>query len=293
MRKSIDRHIFTNVEKDIPFSFEKNSTIGCGGYASVGYYPKTEEEVINVINACDEDKRAYAVVGNLSNVLPSDEYNHLCVVSTKKYSFIKPKSKNIFVSAGCSVGKLLAYCKANGLSGAEFLTGIPCSIGGATYMNAGVAGAYMSDIIQSVRVYGQGNVYTLSVNDCQFGYKNSIFMDNNSVILGVELALKNAMLFDIEEKLRVYSDRRKHLPKGKSMGCVFKNPNGEYAGKWIEKAGLKGLRCGGAIISNEHANFIINDGGATAQNVKDLIKIIKNAVFSQYGVQLEEEIRYL
>lgn len=291
MVKSNASTIFTKVKN--PFSFANNSTIGCGGYATMGCYPDTQEDFEALLNACKEEKRPFLVVGNMSNVLPPDGYLDKTIICTKKYSAIVPNVENIYVSAGCSVGKLIAWCKTNTKTGAEFLTGIPSTVGGAVYMNAGVSGAYMADIIKAVCIWKQGEVYTIPVTACKYAYKSSIFMEDNCAILGVEIALKNAKLNEIEEKLRYYSDRRAHLPKGKSMGCIFKNPNGESAGKWIEKAGLKGLRRGGAVISTEHANFIINDAGATSQEIKELITIIKNAVYAQYGIQLMEEIRYL
>ena len=116
-------------------------------------------------------------------------------------------------------------------------------------------------------------------------------MENGDVIIGAALSLIHADEAEIEAKEKYYDIRRAHLPKGRSMGCVFKNPNGAVAGDLIERSGLKGLRIGGARISNEHANFIINEGNATSKDIETLIGIIKNAVFAQYGVRLEEEIR--
>jgi UDP-N-acetylmuramate dehydrogenase len=118
-------------------------------------------------------------------------------------------------------------------------------------------------------------------------------MRNGWTILGAYLRLEQCSATEIEERLQYYTQRRGHLPKGKSMGCVFKNPDGVSAGKLIEGAGLKGLRIGGAVVSDIHANFILNDKGATSQQIKTLIGIIKNAVFAQYRIKLEEEIRYL
>ena len=115
----------------------------------------------------------------------------------------------------------------------------------------------------------------------------------NDVILGATLGLKKAVLQEIDDKIHAFRARRAHLPKGKSMGCVFKNPTGYFAGTLIENSGLKGLRIGGAVVSSEHANFIINDQGAKSSDVKRLIETVKNAVFAQYKIRLEEEIRYI
>ena len=118
-------------------------------------------------------------------------------------------------------------------------------------------------------------------------------MQNGDVILGARLCLRSASESEITANLKAFKERRQHLPKGKSMGCVFKNPQGYTAGKLIEGAGLKGLRMGDAYVSLEHANFIINDKNATAKQIKGLIGLIKNAVYAQYKIKLEEEIRYL
>jgi UDP-N-acetylmuramate dehydrogenase len=160
-------------------------------------------------------------------------------------------------------------------------------------MNAGADGRYISEIVESVLVLRDEKVCLLSHKECEYAYKKSIFMENNDVILGANLRLESCTAEQIAERERYYLKRRAHLPKGKSMGCVFKNPQGISAGALIEGSGLKGLRIGGAKISNEHANFIINDKSATAKDIRTLITIAKNAVWAQYKIKLEEEIRYL
>jgi UDP-N-acetylmuramate dehydrogenase len=200
---------------------------------------------------------------------------------------------NVFVYAGVTSREFLRACKRENRCGAEFLIGIPCTLGGALYMNAGAGGKYISEIVESVMVFRGGKECVLSLKDCEYDYKHSIFMQNDDVILGASLRLEKSSLEEIEKEEQYYLFRRKHLPKGKSMGCVFKNPPNAYAGDLIERSGLKGLRIGGAKVSNEHANFIINEGNATSSDIKSLIALIKNAVRSQYGVCLEEEICYL
>ena len=272
-----------------PFDLAKNSTIGTGGYAELAYAPKTQDELLRVIQKLEQTQTKYCIVGNMSNVLPADGKSKRTFVLTKKVNAI---TDNYF-EAGVSVGRFLAYCKDRGLSGGEFLEGIPCTLGGALYMNAGVAGAYMNKIIQSVRVYHNGKVQTLTNAECGYEYKTSVFMQGGFVILGATLALRQADEITIAQQRAYYKERRKGLPKGKSMGCVFKNPENLVAGKLIEGAGLKGLRVGGAHVSNIHANFIINDLGATSAQVRSLIEIVKNAVFAQYKIRLKEEIIYL
>lgn len=281
------------VERETPFLFHKHATIGCGGQAIEGFYPKTEEELAFLVSSCARSGIPYVVVGNLSNVLPSDGKIEKTVICTKKMQEMFFDESGVYVSAGLNAGTLLRACEKETRTGAEFLEGIPCTLGGALYMNAGVAGAYIDSLVQYVKVWYRGKTFSLNANDCEYTYKNSVFMREGLLILGAKLLLSKTSLDNIRKKKAVYRERRKHLPKGKSMGCVFKNPPGHVAGKLIEGAGLKGLRIGGARIANEHANFIINDGYATSTQVRELIGLMKGAVATQYGIQLQEEIRYL
>lgn len=282
-------------ESETPFAIAKHSTIGCGGSARAAFYPRTAEETEQLISELQRLQIPYYVVGNMSNVLPADGCSRRVFIVTKQMKRIyeTPEKNGLYVEAGASAGALLNECKRVGLSGAEFLEGIPCTLGGALYMNAGVSGAYIGDIVQSITVLREGRILSLSQAECQYSYKKSVFMENQDVLLGVRLCLHKATEKEIFRKREEYSQRRKHLPKGKSMGCVFKNPPNEMAGKLIEGTGLKGFRVGGAVISQQHANFILNDNEAKSAHVKALIKIVKNAVFAQYKIQLEEEIRYL
>ena len=279
--------------KETPFDYAKRSSIGCGGSAPVAFYPASVEELISLVAELHRKGQPFTVLGNLTNVLPPDYESQTAVVSTKSLTGIEETDGGVFALAGVTSGGLLKACKNLGLSGAEFLEGIPCTLGGALYMNAGVSGTYISEITESVTVLRAGKLVVLEKFDCAYAYKSSAFMSSNDVIVGARLKLKQTTEEEISEKIRHYRERRAHLPKGKSMGCVFKNPDGEIAGKLIEGAGLKGLRVGGAVVSSVHANFIINDRDATSAQIKTLIALIKNAVFAQYKIRLEEEIRYL
>ena len=280
-------------ESEDNFSFTKNSTVSCGGFAKKAFYPKTEEETARLITLLQADEIPFHVLGCLSNVLPPNGDSARVVVSTKKLREIHQTEKGIYAQAGVTGGALLRFCKEIGKSGVEFLQGIPCTLGGVLYMNAGVADGHISDVVDSVAILRAGKRLVLPKKDCGYGYKTSVFMQTNDVILGAELRLTDATQAIVEENCKRYAEKRAWLPKGKSMGCVFKNPQGAVAGKLIESAGLKGLRIGGAVISKTHANFIINDNGAKSSDICALIQIIKNAVFAQYKIRLEEEIRYL
>lgn len=274
-----------------PFLYGKNSTIGCGGMARIAFFPENLSQTVRLLSALEKDSVPYVVLGNLSNVLPPDGIGEKIVVSTRRLTGVVVE-KSVFSYAGTTAGAFLAACKRAGKTGAEFLAGIPCTIGGAAYMNAGADGRYLDETVQSVVVFRRGEMVTLPKTDCGYAYKESVFMRDGSVILGVNFLLHDGKQEEIAEKTEYYLKRRRDLPKGGSMGCVFKNPPGGYAGKLIEGSGLKGLRIGGAYVSDIHANFIINEG-EKARDVKALIHTVKNAVYAQYGVRLQEEIRYL
>lgn len=275
-----------------PFDLAAHSSVGCGGRAKIVFYPRSTAEMKALVQKLEADGLEWYVIGNLTNVLPADEGTEKVLISTKALSGIAI-TDGAFAYAGATSGALLTACKRAGKSGAEFLSGVPCTVGGAVYMNAGAGGRYIAELIESVLVLSEGETRLLPVRDCGYAYKKSVFMENRDVILGVNLALETASSEEIERLENAYKERRKHLPKGRSMGCVFKNPEGMFAGDLIERSGLKGLRIGGAKISEEHANFIINDGNATARDIRALISFIRNAVKAQYDVVLEEEIRYL
>ena len=282
--------MYGQIIKEQPFDFTKHSTIGCGGVARQAFYPKNEEETGFLL---DKQPNGWIVVGNMSNVLPPDAGTDKTVICTKKLTEIRVQEDTVYVSAGVTSGNLLRFMQGQGYSGTEFLAGIPCTMGGILYMNGGAGGRYIDEFVDGLRIVRNGRIIDLPVSECGYSYKNSVFMQTDDFILGGYLRLVKAKKEDIAKSIKSWLDRRVHLPKGKSMGCVFKNPKGFSAGALIERTGLKGLRIGGAKVSEEHANFIINDKNATAREITSLITMIKNAVYAQYGILLEEEIRYL
>ena len=273
-----------------PFDYAKYATIGCGGKARLAYYPRSEKQICELLGQLSEKP---LILGNLSNVLPPDEDMDGVIISTKKMTGIHREDNLVYTEAGVTSGRLLQYLTQAGLSGVEFLAGIPCTIGGILYMNGGAGGQYISDYVESVRIYRGGQVLNLSVLDCQYAYKQSVFMQTDDVVIGGNLRLKPSNCNTVKTEIKRWLSKRAHLPKGKSMGCVFKNPQGYTAGKLIEDAGLKGLRIGGAKVSEQHANFILNDRGATSGDIRALITRIKEEVWRRYAIRLEEEIRYL
>ena len=258
----------------------------------MAFYPQTISELSDLLQQLKSNDVGYYVLGNLSNVLPPDGVSKRVVIKMTQFQEVDTRD-GVYVSAGVTSGLLLRVCKLLNKSGAEFLAGIPCTIGGALYMNAGVSGNYVAELVESVTVLRDGERLELSVNECEYAYKSSVFMRSNDVILGARLKLADSSKERVLKRIEYFLEKRAHLPKGKSMGCVFKNPPNHTAGALIEGAGLKGLRFGGAVVSSVHANFILNDGGAKSAHIKTLAQIVKNAVYAQYKIRLEEEIRYL
>ena len=285
---------YDNFILERPFDFRLHSSIGCGGVAKLAFYPRSEEEALSLLSKIEAREEEWVALGNLTNLLASDLGTQKTVIRLKKMTDVKLlENQRIYAEAGVTSGELLNTLKKAGLGGAEFLTGIPCTLGGALYMNAGAGGNYISELVESVRVYRNGKTEILSLKECDYAYKTSVFMREKSLILGATLQLSKSDEYTIAAQEKAWKARRAHLPKGKSMGCVFKNPTDISAGALIEKAGLKGLRVGGAKVSATHANFIINDGNAKSKEVRSLIALVKNAVYAYCGVVLEEEIQYL
>ena len=274
------------------FTFANNTTYKLGGKADLCFFPQNICQAVTAYNICKELGYEPFILGNGSNVLASDGGFDGAVISTKKLSgIIRLKNNRLFCLAGTPLSKLLNYCKLYGLSGVEYLVKIPATVGGAAFMNAGAAGKYIGDNIEKVLIYTDKKVY-FNKNQCGFTYKHSTMRDINCLILAVVLQLEAKPVNEVEAKLHHYSNLRNHLPKGRSCGCVFKNGEGYFAGDLIERAGLKGIRCGSAFVSYEHANFIISEGGC-AGDVKKLIDLVKYVVMLKFGVQLFEEVVYI
>lgn len=277
------------------FCFCNNTTVGVGGRAALAVYPRRIPELISVIQWLQRESVPYCMLGNGSNVLVSNHGFDGIVIVTKKLSGICDQDGAVYAECGTQIGSLLNYAANHGLGGAAYLAGIPATVGGAVYMNAGAQGRWIGELVHSVRVLENGKVYDLSGGDCRFAYKSTRFMMVDKIaILSVRFILKRQNLQSILSEINSVKMKRKNLPIGKSMGCVFKNPAvGISAGELIERAGLKGACAGDAIVSVRHANFILNRGNASAADFTALIVRIKEEVWSRFGIRLEEEIRYI
>lgn len=279
------------IERQFNFNLAKHTTYGLGGICKVAYFPKTEEEAILTLETLKAQNQKYFVLGCGSNVLASENFYEGAIISTSKLKGIYRTKYGIACLSGTTVTELLNYCQRNGLSGLEFLAGIPASVGGITYMNAGAGGKSISQVLQNCAIY-DGKLRNFSNKLCNFSYKYSTMQDINCIILGTIFNLTQTAPEVVSQNICNYLSARHALPKGKSCGCIFKNPDGLSAGKIIEYCGLKGFAFGGARVSREHANFIINEY-ATAYDVFKLITFVKKTVFEITGIILKEEVVYI
>lgn len=269
----------------------KLTTYGLGGMAKV-YFPSNLWEAKRVYSDILSRGIVPEILGNGSDVLASDGAFDGEIICTRRLNgIVRVAQDRLLCLCGTRVSSLLNYCKTHSLGGLEYLVNIPATIGGIACMNGGAGGKYISENVVTVTLY-DGKTVKLSNYDCHYSYKHSTMRDINAIILSILLKVEPSTRKEVEERLLKFSLRRKHLPKGKSCGCVFKNPPGDYAARLIECSGLKGARVGGAYVSKEHANFIINDG-ATSSEVFELIGIVKKTVKQMFGAELEEEVVYL
>lgn len=256
-----------------------------GGNAAAMVFPKTADELKRAVTAL-KGVAPYFVLGGGSNVLISDKGFSGAVISTLKLDKIELKGNLCVAGAGAKISDVIRAAAINSLSGLEFAVGIPATVGGAVAMNAGCYNKSVSDAV--LYVVTENGVY--KKGECGFNYRASRFLGKET-ILEVCFNFSPAEFDDIEEKIKAYKSFRKN-PKGRSCGSVFKN-DGFFAGKVIDEAGLKGKRIGGAKVSDEHANFIIADSGATSKNIYDLIKFVKKKVLEEKNLTLSEELVYL
>lgn len=279
------------------FSFAANTTYGCGGVAKAVLCPRSEREGAITFSVLAKSGAAFCVLGCGSNVLARDGFYDGYVLSTSRIRSLTVRSISdgdavLNVSCGVKVAEVLAFCLKEGYSCLEFLAGIPASMGGVLYMNAGAGGRSIAENVLSVRLSDGENIRTLTREECNFTYKHSTMRDINCLILGAELAVKRTSVKNVAANIKKRLSERGVLPRGKSCGCVFKNYCGVSAGRLIEDAGLKGARIGGAVVSGKHANFIINEG-ATSSDVYALIQLVKREVYNKFGITLREEVCYI
>ena len=279
------------VETDYPLA--KRTWYGLGGPADFFIRPKTVEQLKEVVRRCNENNIRIYVMGFGSNLLISDDGLRAAVIKleAEQLAQIEFDGEEVTAWAGTELSKLVLTCVEKGLSGIEALTGIPGSVGGAVKMNAGGNFGDFGAAVESVTLMdGEGNVFEKSKPELVFDYRRTNI--TAKFILNARLKLNAA---DSEQIMRTVKEiwiyKKNNQPLNtRNSGCIFKNPRGVSAGALIDRAGLKGLQIGGAVVSEKHANFIIAEKGCTSRDVKRLIEAIKQRVKEQFDIELEIEI---
>ncbi len=281
-------------QKDVPMKMY--SSFKVGGNAKVLVSPKSEKELVKIIKKCASLDIKPFILGNGSNILVSDSgIDNVVIHIGKGFDEIELVSDTeIRVSAGCSLMKLCRFALQNGLTGLEFAYGIPGSVGGAMYMNAGAYGGEMKDVaLECSYITFDGEEGVLKSDEMNLSYRNSAFSKGDKIIVSALLKLNKGSKAQIESKMNeLMGKRRDKQPlEYPSAGSTFKRPEGYFAGQLIEECGLKGKMIGGAQVSDKHCGFIINKDNATADDIMDLIDFVRDEVLEQKGVMLETEVK--
>ena len=291
-----------NIEKDADMS--KEVSFRAGGKADILVRPQNREQLIEVLSLLSKEDVNHLVMGNGSNLLIKDGGYRGVVVKISSavfsdFEILKEEKGYVYVrvGAGMLMGVLARKLADNSLAGFEFASGIPGSLGGAVFMNAGAYDGEIKDIIVSAEVIDKDGteIKTVYAKDMELSYRHSIFHNTGDVIISAELKFKQGNKEEIEAKMAELGKRRneKQPVNYPSAGSFFKRPEGYFAGKLVQDAGLKGYTVGGAQVSELHSGFVINIGGATASDIVAVMKHCQKEVYDKFGVNLEPEVRIL
>lgn len=267
-----------------------------GGPADILLEPSDEKQIIKSIEICKNNNIPYIVIGNGSNLLVRDGGIRGVVIKLSGLNFIKVDGNYISAGAGVVLKEVSDVALENSLTGFEFASGIPGSVGGAVFMNAGAYDGEMKNIISSVTVLDkEGNILTLEKDELEFGYRTSSVKTEGYIVISAQFELQLGDKVKIKNRIDELTQKReeKQPLEYASAGSTFKRPEGYFAGKLIQDAGLKGFTIGGAAVSQKHSGFVINTGNATAQDVLDVIKHVQDEVKNQFGVELKTEVRII
>ena len=274
----------------------RHTTFRVGGEAECMAVVESKEELSQLVSYLGRIEQDYFVLGNGSNLLVGDKgYRGIIVKLGPRLSAVGVEKNHIAAGAGVLLSKVAYAARDAGLSGLEFAAGIPGSIGGAIVMNAGAYGE-MKQVVQMVRVMDkEGEILTLDNDTMEFGYRTSIIRDRPFIVLGVVLKLTPGNKEEISAKMEELMKQRKSKQplEYPSAGSTFKRPEGYYAGKLIMDAGLRGYRIGGAQVSEKHCGFVINAGGASAADIREVIEEVQERVKDRFHVRLEPEVIFL
>ena len=275
----------------------RHTTFRIGGPVRLMALPRSEGEVLACLREAERAQVRLVVLGNGSNLLAADgEIPCFAVLLTGLDALERTGEREIWAGAGVSLARLASFAAQEGLAGLEFAHGIPGTLGGGVLMNAGAYGGEMVQVVKEVAAAGRsGGVETVPAEQCGFSYRRSAFSDGERVILGAKFQLEPDDPAAIRGRMDDLARRRKEKQplEYPSAGSMFKRPAGHFAAALIEQCGLKGLTVGGAQVSEKHAGFVINRGGATCADVLALVDQVKERVLQQTGVELEMEVRVL
>ncbi len=273
----------------------QHTSFGVGGPADVLAVPQSVPALRHVLRQCNEQDIPYLVIGNGTNIIFRDGgFRGVVIKMGQPLNAVRHTQRWLMAEAGAGLDRVCVYACEQGLAGLTWAAGIPGTVGGAVWMNAGANGGEMGQYVQRVHALTpEGEDTELTQEALQFSYRFSALQNMPLVVAAVEFALARGTPADLRREMYETIERRlaRQPLKERSAGCIFKRPPGDFAGRLIENSGCKGLRVGGAQISPKHAGFIVNLGNATAKDVLQLIDIVRQRVFDAQGVWLEPEVR--
>lgn len=273
----------------------RHTTFRVGGPADYFVMPVNEEQLKSTVLLFQKEQLPYYLMGNGSNLLVGDRgYRGAIIQIYKNMDQIRTEGNHIHAQAGALLSRIAAEALAREWSGFEFASGIPGTLGGAVMMNAGAYGGEMKQVLVKARVMKQsGEIYEIPVEQMELGYRSSLFSRNAEMVLGAEIALEKGSREQIQTRMEELKEQRttKQPLEYPSAGSTFKRPEGYFAGKLIQDAGLRGFRVGGAQVSEKHCGFVINREQATAADILSLMEQVADRVEAQFGVRLEPEVK--
>ncbi|MGN8753464.1 UDP-N-acetylmuramate dehydrogenase [Blautia sp. HCP3S3_C4] len=276
---------------------KRHTTFRIGGPADFFLLPSTVDEVRGILEICREEELPYFILGNGSNLLVSDKgYRGVIIQLYRNFSNISVEGNEICASSGALLSQIAAAARNASLTGFEFAGGIPGTLGGAVFMNAGAYGGELKDVLkEAVVMTEQGEILTLPVEKLDMGYRTSRIKKAGYLVLEARLVLEQGDMDKIRDITKDLTEKRvsKQPLEYPSAGSTFKRPEGYFAGKLIMDAGLRGYQVGDAQVSEKHCGFVINKGNATAADVLTLIDNVREKVQEQFGVTLEPEVKFL
>ena len=276
---------------------KRHTTFRIGGPADFFLLPSTVDEVRGILEICREEELPYFILGNGSNLLVSDKgYRGVIIQLYRNFSNISVEGNEICASSGALLSQIAAAARNASLTGFEFAGGIPGTLGGAVFMNAGAYGGELKDVLkEAVVMTEQGEILTLPVEKLDMGYRTSRIKKAGYLVLEARLVLEQGDMDKIRDITKDLTEKRvsKQPLEYPSAGSTFKRPEGYFAGKLIMDAGLRGYQVGDAQVSEKHCGFVINKGNATAADVLTLIENVREKVQEPFGVTLEPEVKFL